>query len=51
MSAKQCHRLRELQREKDYAKAVFAWLERKPHPIRFISYFRWKWSEPRRIDF
>jgi hypothetical protein len=51
MSQKQFHRLRTLQREKDYAKAVFAWLERKPHPIRFISYFRWKRSEPRRIDF
>jgi hypothetical protein len=51
MSAKQCHRLRTLQRERDYQKAMFAWLERKPHPIRVISYFRWKRSEPRRIDF
>ena len=32
MSAKQCHRLRELQRERDYQKAMPAWLERKPHP-------------------
>lgn len=51
MSQKQCHRLRELQRQRDYHKAMFAWLERKPHPIRVISYFRWKRSEPRRIDF
>ena len=51
MSAKQCHRLRTLRREKDYCKAVFAWLERKPRPIRFISYFRWKRSEPRITDF
>ncbi len=51
MSAKQCHRLRTLQRERDYTKAMVAWLERRPHRIRFISYFRWKRSEPRRIDF
>jgi hypothetical protein len=51
MSAKQCHRLRSLQRERDYTKAMVAWLERKPHPIRFISYFRWRQREPRRIDF
>lgn len=51
MSAKQCHRLRQLQRQRDYHKAMFAWLERKPHKIRFISYFRWKNSEPRKIDF
>ncbi len=50
MSQKQCHRLRSLQgtqREREY----FAWLERKPHPIHFIKYLRWKRSQPRRIDF
>ena len=51
MSAKQCHRLRTLQRERDYAKAMFMWLEHKPHPARFISYLRWKSRQPRRIDF
>lgn len=61
MSQKQWHRRRKAQgtqkvrdwqkRERDYQKAMFAWLERKPHPIRVISYFRWKRSEPRRIDF
>lgn len=51
MSAKQCHRLRSLQRERDYQKAMFMWLERKPHRIRFISYLRWKCRMPRRIDF
>lgn len=29
MSAKQCHRLRTLQRERDYAKAMVAWLEKQ----------------------
>ena len=51
MSQKQCKRLRYLQRERDYQKAMFAWLERKPHPIRFISYHLWRRSEPRKIDF
>lgn len=31
MSAKQCHRLRQLQRENDYQKILFAWPERNPH--------------------
>lgn len=51
MSAKQCHRLRSLQRQRDYHKAMFAWLGRKPHPIRVISYFRWKRSKPRIGDY
>ena len=51
MSQKQCHRLRTLQRERDYQKAMFAWLGRKPHPARFISYLRWKCREPRRGDY
>ena len=51
MSAKQCHRLRTLQRERDYAKAMVAWLERKPPAIHFIQRIIWKRHEPRRIDF
>ncbi|WP_312611419.1 hypothetical protein [Oscillibacter sp.] len=51
MSAKQCRRLRTLQRERDYTKAMVAWLERKPNPIRFISYWRWKQDDPRRRDY
>lgn len=51
MSAKQCHRLRTLQRERDYTKAMVAWLERKPSAIHFIQRFIWRQREPRRIDF
>lgn len=51
MSAKQCHRLRTLQRERDYAKAMVAWLERKPSAIHFIRRIIWWQREPRRIDF
>lgn len=51
MSAKQCHRLRTLQRERDYTKAMVAWLERKPSAIHFIRRIIWKRQEPRRIDF
>lgn len=51
MSAKQCHRLRTLQSERDYTKAMVAWLERKPSAIHFIQRIIWKRREPRRIDF
>ncbi len=51
MSAKQCHRLRTLQRERDYQWAMFTWLERKPSAIHFIQRIIWKRQEPRRIDF
>lgn len=51
MSAKQCHRLRTLQRERDYQRAMFTWLERKPGAIHFIQRIIWKRQEPRRIDF
>jgi len=51
MSQKQCHRLRYLQRECDYQKAMVAWLERKPSAIHFIQRIIWKRQEPRRIDF
>ena len=51
MSAKQCHRLRTLQRERDYAKAMVAWLERKPSAIHFIQRIIWRQRAPRRIDF
>ena len=51
MSAKQCHRLRSLQRERDYQAAMVAWLERKPSAIHFIQRIIWKRQEPRRIVF
>lgn len=51
MSQKQCHRLRYLQRERDYQAAMVVWLERRPFPIRIISYYLWKRDEPRKIDF
>ena len=51
MSQKQCHRLRYLQRERDYQKAMFAWLEHKPSAIHFIQRAKWQRREPRRIDY
>lgn len=51
MSAKQCHRLRTLQRQRDYHKAMFAWLERKPSAIHFVQRIIWKRQEPRRGDY
>lgn len=54
MSQKRAHRLRSLQgtqRERDYAKAMVAWLERKPSAIHFIRRIILKRREPRRIDF
>lgn len=61
MSQRKFHRLRRLQgtqrernyqkRERDYTKAMFAWLERKPSAIHFIQRIIWKRQEPRRIDF
>ena len=51
MSAKQCHRLRSLQCERDYMKAMVAWLERKPSAIHFIQRVIWRQREPRRGDY
>ena len=61
MIQKQWHRRRKAQgtqkvrdwqkRERDYQKAMFAWLDRKPSSIHFIQRIIWRQREPRRTDF
>ncbi|WP_312281564.1 hypothetical protein [Oscillibacter sp.] len=45
------NRLLRLKQKYAFEYAHAAWMARKPHPIRFISYLHWKRSEPSRTDF